>query len=194
MSSRDTILAAVKAAQPTFIPLEERVIGTTSVGDVQRFTAVLESIGGKVVLIKDIEEVLPAVEKIFPQVNRIISAISSLNRYQYVEDKSVRHHTFSDADVIILEAQFAVAENGAVWLTENNYKLRILPFIGEHLVMVVQAQSIVANMHQAYERIANDDYGFGVFVAGPSKTADIEQSLVLGAHGPKTMTVFVIGG
>jgi L-lactate dehydrogenase complex protein LldG len=193
MSSRDTILAAVKAAQPTFIPLQEPVIGTTSVGDVQKFAAVLESIGGQVFSINDIEEVLPAVEKIFPSVNRIISAISSLNRFNFVEDKSVRHHTFHDADVIILEAQLAVAENGAVWLTEDNYKLRVLPFIGEHLVMVVQASSIVANMHQAYELIANADYGFGVFVAGPSKTADIEQSLVLGAHGPKTMTVFVIG-
>jgi L-lactate dehydrogenase complex protein LldG len=48
-------------------------------------------------------------------------------------------------------------------------------------------------MHEAYDKIGNVDYGFGVFIAGPSKTADIEQSLVLGAHGPKSMTVFFIG-
>ena len=191
MTSRDKILTAVKLAQPGFIPLEDKLSETGHVGDVNRFTSVLESIGGKAFLISNIEEVLPSVEKMFPNVSRIISAISSLNKYQLI-DKNVRHHTFHDADVVILEAQFGVAENGAVWLTEDNYKLRVLPFIGEHLVMIVHATTLVGNMHQAYQLIAGADYGFGVFIAGPSKTADIEQSLVLGAHGPKTMTVFVI--
>jgi L-lactate dehydrogenase complex protein LldG len=35
-------------------------------------------------------------------------------------------------------------------------------------------------------------YGFATFIAGPSKTADIEQSLVLGAHGPRSLIVFLI--
>jgi L-lactate dehydrogenase complex protein LldG len=48
-------------------------------------------------------------------------------------------------------------------------------------------------MHQAYERLQGREYNFGVFIAGPSKTADIEQSLVLGAHGARTMTVFLVG-
>ncbi|MNW08326.1 Lactate utilization protein C [compost metagenome] len=49
-------------------------------------------------------------------------------------------------------------------------------------------------MHEAYQKIADSVYGFGTFIAGPSKTADIEQSLVLGAHGPKNMTVFILAG
>jgi L-lactate dehydrogenase complex protein LldG len=47
-------------------------------------------------------------------------------------------------------------------------------------------------MHQAYEQISSADYGFGVFLAGPSKTADIEQSLVLGAHGARGLVVFLV--
>jgi len=47
-------------------------------------------------------------------------------------------------------------------------------------------------MHHAYDRIGDADYGFGLFLAGPSKTADIEQSLVLGAHGSRSMTVFLV--
>ena len=69
---------------------------------------------------------------------------------------------------------------------------RALPFIAENLALVIHKKDIVPHMHAAYERIAEANYGFGTFIAGPSKTADIEQSLVLGAHGPRSMTVFLI--
>jgi L-lactate dehydrogenase complex protein LldG len=90
-----------------------------------------------------------------------------------------------------VNAIFAVAENGAVWITNDEMRIRALPFICEHLAVVINKKDIVNNMQEAYERIGNNAYDFGVFIAGPSKTADIEQSLVLGAHGPKTMTVFI---
>ena len=95
-------------------------------------------------------------------------------------------------DVAIIHTHFAVAENGSVWITDELVKERVLPFICQHLVAVVERKNIVASMHDAYDKIADADYGFGTFIAGPSKTADIEQSLVLGAHGPKTMTVFIL--
>jgi L-lactate dehydrogenase complex protein LldG len=191
MSSREKILEAVKAAQPELIPLPN-FMEVDSIGTIEKFSQILESIGGKVFQLNSIEEVLPAVEKLFPDAKRIVSAITFLERYNLKEDKTFRHQTLHDADVVIIEAAFAVAENGAVWLTEENAKIRVLPFIGEHLVVLVKADKVVANMHQAYNIIGADDYGFGVFIAGPSKTADIEQSLVLGAHGPKTMTIFFI--
>ena len=71
---------------------------------------------------------------------------------------------------------------------------RALPFIAQNLALVIRKKDVVVNMHAAYERIGgmNLEYGFATFIAGPSKTADIEQSLVLGAHGPKSMTVFLV--
>ncbi len=70
--------------------------------------------------------------------------------------------------------------------------IRVLPFIAQSLVTIIHKSSIVATMHDAYHNIGDKEYDFATFIAGPSKTADIEQSLVLGAHGPKTMTIFII--
>ena len=68
---------------------------------------------------------------------------------------------------------------------------RAAPFLTEHLVVILERERIVRNMHNAYEQISIDEEGFGIFIAGPSKTADIEQSLVIGAHGPKRHTVLI---
>ena len=92
-------------------------------------------------------------------------------------------------DLTILPARLGVAENGAMWVSETEMVHRVLPFITQHLILVVQRDALVATMHQAYRRVRIGATGFGVFIAGPSKTADIEQSLVIGAHGPRSLAV-----
>ena len=79
-----------------------------------------------------------------------------------------------------------------MWITDEKLPARVLPFITQQLAVIFKKEFIVATMHDADDIIADADCGYAVFVAGPSKTADIAQSLVLGAHGPKTMTVFII--
>lgn len=101
-------------------------------------------------------------------------------------------HDFSDLNLAIIKGQFGVAENGAIWMEEQDLEFRILPFITEHLIIVIEQSSLVGNMHQAYAKIGNAHSGFGLFAAGPSKTADIEQSLVIGAHGAKSLKVVLI--
>jgi len=96
-------------------------------------------------------------------------------------------------ELAVLKGHFGVAENGAIWITEDLMGHRALPFISQHLAIVIKRDSIVPTMHEAYQHIADAGYGFGTFIAGPSKTADIEQSLVLGAHGARSMTVFLLG-
>ncbi len=90
---------------------------------------------------------------------------------------------------VLLNGQFGVAENGAIWLDESDFPNRLIPFIARELIISLPSGQIVEDMHQAYERIDPIGSGFGLFISGPSKTADIEQSLVYGAHGPVTLTV-----
>jgi L-lactate dehydrogenase complex protein LldG len=100
-------------------------------------------------------------------------------------------HAFAGVDVLIVPAQFGVAENGAVWIDQAAAPLRAALFLTQHLVVLLPIGEIVDNLHQAYERLGTGfaANGFGCFMSGPSKTADIEQALVIGAHGARSLTI-----
>jgi L-lactate dehydrogenase complex protein LldG len=102
-------------------------------------------------------------------------------------------HQLEGIELAVLPGAFAVAETGAVWLPGAALRLRALFVIAEHLALVVRADALVNDMHAAYARLSFEGPGFGVFIAGPSKTADIEQALVIGAHGARSCTVFLLG-
>ena len=194
MSSRDSILAAVARNQPARMPLPEIPAFDLGEGDpVEKFAAVAVSVGSRVFRVKNLEEVKQTI------LNEHIGAmrlVSRLPHFSEMAETSVAPgtdpHTLADVDLAILPAQLGVAENSALWVTDAQLPLRVLPFICQHLALVVSQQNIVPLMHQAYEVIGTQEYGFGTFIAGPSKTADIEQSLVLGAHGARTLSVFIL--
>jgi L-lactate dehydrogenase complex protein LldG len=98
-------------------------------------------------------------------------------------------HALAVLDFAVLRGQLAVAENGAVWHVPRSPLERAAALLAEHLVLVVPEAALVASLHDAYARIGVGEPAFGWFLAGPSKTADIEQALVLGAHGPCAATV-----
>lgn len=193
MSSRDKIVNALKANQPDYSTLPELIsYEQVEKDNVKKFTEMLTFIGGRVVEVNGYEGVTAFIKEGFEQGERIVSTIQEL---QIISEQNTDYqdpHSLDDVYLTILKGQFAVAENGAVWITDEQFPARALPFITEYLALVIDKKSIVPTMHEAYERIGSVDYGFGAFIAGPSKTSDIEQSLVLGAHGPKGMTVFLI--
>lgn len=100
-------------------------------------------------------------------------------------------HAYAEVDVLIVAASFGVAETGAVWLAERATPVRSASFLAEHLVVLLRASDLCDNMHDAYVRLGSDLGRYGCFVAGPSKTADIEQALVVGAHGPRSLSVLL---
>ena len=192
MSSRDKILAAVRASQPELTTLPEVDIPQSDDGLAERFILTAKAIGSRVFEVESIEEIKNVVAGQFDSSSRIIS---SFQEFVDIAETSISEddpHALQNVELAILKAEIAVAENGALWVPEKNTMQRVLPFITQHIALVVSKASLVPTMHQAYEIIGQSDYGYGAFIAGPSKTADIEQSLVLGAHGPRSMTVFLL--
>ncbi|HQS50545.1 MAG: lactate utilization protein B/C [Sphingobacteriales bacterium 17-39-43] len=193
MSTREKILAAVKKNQPPLSALPDISVFKVHEEDVvKKYSEMFAGIGGLLVSAGSLETVKDLVRKDFDQSKRILSNIPALSDVAEISDSDADPHTLEDVELAIIEARLAVAENGAVWLTEDVMGHRVLPYIAQHLAVIVREDSIVSTMHDAYAKIATEDYGFGGFIGGPSKTADIEQALVLGAHGPLSMTVYLI--
>ncbi len=196
MNTREKILAAVAQNKPSFVPVPDLAAfsGATPPMDLAtKFSTVLASIGGQVVAVHDLAEVADYLAQHFAPPVRVITRLPELARVAETGWENADPHTLQNVELAIMRGIFGVAENSAIWVTEAEMGVRAMPFICQHLAVVLAATDLVPTMHAAYARIGNGDYHFGTFIAGPSKTADIEQSLVLGAHGPKTMTVFLLG-
>jgi L-lactate dehydrogenase complex protein LldG len=161
---------------------------------VAQFAEVLTMIGGRCVRVPNRAAADAALAEIpaYAPSKKIVTLVSGVGRGTVELDSVADPHALDDVDFAILPAEFAVAENGAVWVTDAAVKHRAIYFVCEHLAFVVSTRSIVSNLGEAYQRIRFDRAQFGGFIAGPSKTADIEQSLVIGAHGPRSTTIFLI--
>ncbi|UFH53806.1 lactate utilization protein C [Spirosoma sp. KNUC1025] len=190
MSTRDQLLARVRQNKPELLPLPETPTFVNEADDVfTRFRDALAFVGGKLMELKPGDSIGKQLRQAFPDAQRIASSLPipefDLIPVSSETDKMVLEQT----DLTILKGEFVVAENGAVWVPEPNMLNRSLPFITQHLVLVVDRSTLVPNMHVAYQHIDRDSLTYGVFICGPSKTADIEQSLVVGAHGARSLTI-----
>lgn len=190
MNSRDKILNSIAANQPELVTLPTIDLDCVIHYDdnYTQFKTVLESIGGKVELISNISIInnLLIAEK-----GNGTLIINTLNE----TDTQIVALTSLELEVlekVCIRGSIGVAENGAVWVYESQMMNRLLPFICQHLILVIEKSDIVPTMHHAYQKIDIAKEGFGIFIAGPSKTADIEQSLVIGAHGARTATIYVL--
>lgn len=190
---REQILAQVKQNQPAqkALPIIDILVDDKDI--LAEFKAKLELLHVTVFLVNDYNAIKTILYNEAKVTDRLVTTIAELADVATLIDTVKEDaHSLENVELAIIPAHFGVAENGAVWVTESLIKYRVLPFIAQQLAVVIKKENIVANMHLAYDMIADTTYDFGVFIAGPSKTADIEQSLVLGAHGPKGMMAFIL--
>lgn len=196
MSSRDTILKSVRQHLPESSVLPELDGPWIQYPDpVAQFCSVLEMIGGRAIRVPDMASLATELARlpVYMTSTKTLSMMPGVGATNVELESVADPHELEDIDFAILPGEFAVAENAAVWVTDAELKHRVVYFLCQHLSLVVSVDQVVHNLFEAYQRIRFDRPGFGGFIAGPSKTADIEQSLVIGAHGPKSMTVFLVG-
>ncbi|MBT28407.1 MAG: lactate utilization protein B/C [Thalassobius sp.] len=194
MSSRSKILDAIKKNKPQLSPLPEiPEFDNETVDKVAFLNEVMSIIGGVLEEIKDMDVLPSVVEAAYPNKKIIGSNIENFPLTTLDVNSIEDPHDLQNLDLIVLKGEFVVAENGAVWISEKDLVHRANAYITQHMALVVNREDLVWNMHQAYKRLELDRPGYGVFISGPSKTADIEQSLVIGAHGSRSMTLFLVG-
>lgn len=148
--------------------------------------------GAKLIEMKADENLNDMVHQAYPDAKVVASNMPGV-------DADVNPDTVGDAkelmkvDVGVIEGCIGVAENACIWIPQLT-KEKAVCFASQQLVIVLSRDAIVSNMHEAYKRIAASkeyfqEYKFGTFISGPSKTADIESALVYGAQAARGVTV-----
>ncbi|MDO9374572.1 MAG: LUD domain-containing protein [Ferruginibacter sp.] len=197
MPGRETILNAARKNKPAFIEAPPAWAEGASIAPeqlTQKFIKTLESIGGKVIQCNDYDPIRAKLQEQLATGRFIANTIQGLGATSTEVQTNSNAQSLEPVEMAFIAGTLAVAENGAVWVYESQLLNRLLPFICQHLVLVVSRETLVSTMHAAYRKLDIAAEGYGVFIAGPSKTADIEQSLVIGAHGARSLLVYLVGG
>lgn len=202
MSSKESILESIRRhtldefPMPDLSVLESQALHYAD--PVAQFSKIMEQVGGKAAVLPEGETLGAFVHRLYPNAPRVAWAVErtdgreELGESVFNPDDAAEPAELNGTDVAVVPAQLGVCENGCCWI-EQHVRHRALYFISEALVVVLDRNALVSNMHEAYARIADrPEVPFAGFISGPSKTADIEQALVFGAHGAKEVTVVLV--
>jgi L-lactate dehydrogenase complex protein LldG len=158
-----------------------------------QFIKMTESVGGHVIEVKEGQDINELVKEMYPDAKEIASNLPEVTIATRNPDTVGRARDLNGTDVGIIRGLFGVAENACVWIPQT-MKEKAVCFISENLVILLPKSQIVHNMHEAYKRIKFDETydGYGTFISGPSKTADIAQVLVMGAQAARSATILLL--
>lgn len=191
MNYKEQLLAKLRAATTTAYDMPAAPVqGITYADPLAQFVEMSHTVGSQVIMVAPGDTLDALVRRAYPEARVIASNLSQLTIATLNPDTVAEAQDLNGTDVGVVAGQVGVAENGCVWVPQD-MKEKAVCFISEYLVIVLPKSGIVSNMHQAYDRIEMSSYGFGSFISGPSKTADIEQALVMGAQAARGVTVIV---
>ncbi len=191
---RSSILKSIKENKPTLISLPEIDVNSfeEEINLVETFHKNVALVGGKIFELNQIDDLDIEIKNRHPNAKIIVSLLEESLLGNVNLNELTKPKDLENVDLAIIKGEFGVAENGAIWISEAQFPIRILPFITNDLVIILPKKDLCLHMHEAYNLIANRTRTFGLFISGPSKTADIEQCLVIGAQGAMSLTVLLV--
>lgn len=194
MSTKEHILSRyrknINVGEQYDMPNLDALQGVTYTDPVAQFISMSNTVGAKVAELEKDADINGLIKRLYPEAKVFASNMAEITIATLNPDTVGTAQELNGTDVGIVRGELGVAENGCVWIPQT-MKERAVCFISEYLVIVVSRRAIVSNMHQAYARINMTDYGYGTFISGPSKTADIAQALVMGAQAARGVTVIL---
>ena len=203
MSSKEDILKKYRAnVRERFdMPDLSDIRAITYPDPLLQFMNMTKSVGGNAIEVDEGRDVNELIRELYPDAKEIASNLPEITIATRNPDEVGRARDLNGTDVGVIRGMFGVAENGCIWIPQQ-MKEKAVCFISENLIILLPKSQIVNNMHEAYRRIAQheaksgveqfDQYGYGTFISGPSKTADIAQVLVMGAQAARSATVLLL--
>ena len=193
MSSKEDILKKYRAniREQFDMPDLSDIAAVTYPDPLLQFMNMTKSVGGNAIEVEKGRDINALIRELFPDAKEIASNLPEITIATRNPDEVGRARDLNGTDVGIIRGQFGVAENACVWIPQQ-MKEKAVCFISENLIILLPMSQIVNNMHEAYRRIEFNDYGYGTFISGPSKTADIAQVLVMGAQAARSATVLLL--
>ncbi len=195
MSNKDDILKKYRAnvIEKYDMPDLSDIKAITYPNPLVQFVKMTEMVGGQVIEVDPGRDVNVLIRELFPEAKEIASNLPEITIATRNPDTVGRARDLNGTDVGIIRGKFGVAENACIWIPQT-MKEKAVCFISENLIILLPKSQIVNNMHEAYKRIEFDkEYdGYGTFISGPSKTADIAQVLVMGAQAARSATVLLM--
>ena len=191
MGSKEDILARLKKHAVDQVERPEMTFETLTFSDpLVQFEKIMKAVGGNCLVLEKGQDVNEVIRNVFPDAKSIASNLPEVTCATVNPDTLDDPRELNGTDVGVIRGDFGILENGMVWINQRT-RYKALFFISEALVILLDRNRLVNNMHEAYKQPAFDDFGYGCFISGPSKTADIEQALVIGAHGARAVTVIL---
>ena len=195
MSNKEDILKKYRAnvREKYDMPDLSDIKGVTYPEPLVQFVKMSEKVGGQVIEVDPDRDINVLIRQLFPEAKEIASNLPEITIATRNPDTVGRARDLNGTDVGIIRGQFGVAENACIWIPQT-MKEKAVMFISENLVILLPKSQIVNNMHEAYKRIQFDETydGYGTFISGPSKTADIAQVLVMGAQAARSATILLL--
>lgn len=189
MSSRETILATIRANKPAPRPLPDVPLFDAGRDDnlVGRFTDALKLMGGRIVEGDALAEIRTRVAT----AGRVVSMVPEIEGNS-VLDPAAPPTSLDDVDIAVVRARFGVAETGSVLFTDADLGINTLAYLAQHLIVLLDPARILINLHHAYGRPDFAEAAYCVLHTGPSATADIEGVLIHGAQGVRSLSVALV--